>query len=120
MNSTSPALTSATPIQRFVAFLIDLVILSLPIWAIGQFHLDKSLSALLGTLLTAAYFILLDQSPLQATIGKRVLGLRLVSTSGSVNITLDQSSLRYIILFCGVPSFHLLGRIERHLWRCCR
>ena len=82
---------SKAPIyKRVLAFFIDLFIM-FPIQ-----NLTRSIHPLLPVIAIALYFILLESSKWQGTIGKRVLGMKVERLNGS-RINLQQASLRYVI-----------------------
>ena len=90
--------------SRLFAALIDTVILSFGAEAINTvFHLQSIQlghaalggTALLGMLLTVAYFAAMEASPLGATIGKQVVRIRVVTMNGH-RLSFLQSLLRGI------------------------
>lgn len=82
---------SKTPIyKRILAFFIDLFIM-FPIQ-----NITRSIHPVLPVIAIALYFILLESSPWQGTIGKRVLGMKVERLDGS-RINIQQASIRYIV-----------------------
>ena len=59
-------------------------------------NITRSIHPALPVIAIALYFILLESSAWQGTIGKRVLGMKVEKLDGS-RINLQQASLRYII-----------------------
>jgi uncharacterized RDD family membrane protein YckC len=80
--------------RRFVAFLIDSIAIRIALLALlgfdvrDEIHISHwgllnlfSISTLIGELLVAAYFVGMESSSWQATLGKRLLGIRVTDTS---------------------------------------
>lgn len=76
--------------KRVLAFFIDLFIM-FPIQ-----NLTRSIHPALPVIAIALYFILLESSKWQGTIGKSVLGMKVEKLDGS-RINLQQASIRYVI-----------------------
>ena len=80
-----------TPIyKRILAFFIDLFIM-FPIQ-----NITRSIHPMLPVFAVALYFILLESSPWQGTIGKRVLGMKVELVNGN-RINIVQATIRYVI-----------------------
>ena len=76
--------------KRVLAFFIDLFIM-FPIQ-----NITRSIHPILPVIAIALYFIILESSAWQGTIGKRVLGMKIERLNGS-RINLQQASIRYVI-----------------------
>lgn len=76
--------------KRIIAFIIDLFII-FPIQ-----NLTRPIHNLLPVVAIALYFILLESSRWQGTIGKRVLGLKIEHQNGT-KLNYKESFMRYII-----------------------
>lgn len=76
--------------KRILAFFIDLFIM-FPIQNIA-----RSIHPMLPVFAVALYFILLESSPWQGTIGKRVLGMKVELVNGN-RINIVQATIRYVI-----------------------
>ena len=76
--------------KRILAFFIDLFIM-FPIQNIA-----RSTHPMLPVFAVALYFILLESSPWQGTIGKRVLGMKVELVNGN-RINIVQATIRYVI-----------------------
>lgn len=76
--------------KRILAFFIDLFIM-FPIQNIA-----RSIHPILPVFAVALYFILLESSPWQGTIGKRVLGMKVELVNGN-RINIVQATIRYVI-----------------------
>ncbi|MHB8097034.1 MAG: RDD family protein [Erysipelotrichaceae bacterium] len=74
--------------KRVLAFFIDLFIM-FPIQ-----NITRSIHPILPAI--ALYFIILESSAWQGTIGKRVLGMKVERIDGS-RISIIQASLRYVV-----------------------
>ena len=87
--------------KRFIAFIIDSIIIRLGLTLIfGYFsHFDFNdpfnRNTLVVELLTAAYFVFCESSAWQATIGKKLLGMKVVGESFG-RISPGTALLRYI------------------------
>lgn len=82
--------TKAPISKRILAFFIDLFIM-FPIQ-----NITRSIHPILPVIAIALYFILLESSAWQGTIGKRVLGMKVERLNG-IRITFIQASIRYVI-----------------------
>ena len=76
--------------KRILAFFIDLFIM-FPIQ-----NITRSIHPMLPVIAIALYFILLESSPWQGTIGKRVLGMKVELVNGN-RISIVQATIRYVI-----------------------
>lgn len=76
--------------KRILAFFIDLFIM-FPIQ-----NITRSIHPMLPVFAVALYFILLESSPWQGTIGKRVLGMKVELVNGN-RINIVQVTIRYVI-----------------------
>ena len=76
--------------KRILAFFIDLFIM-FPIQ-----NVTRSIHPMLPVFAVALYFILLESSPWQGTIGKRVLGMKVELVNGN-RINIVQATIRYVI-----------------------
>lgn len=76
--------------KRILAFFIDLFIM-FPIQ-----NITRSTHPMLPVFAVALYFILLESSPWQGTIGKRVLGMKVELVNGN-RINIVQATIRYVI-----------------------
>ena len=76
--------------KRILAFFIDLFIM-FPIQ-----NITRSIHPMLPVFAVALYFILLESSLWQGTIGKRVLGMKVELVNGN-RINIVQATIRYVI-----------------------
>lgn len=76
--------------KRILAFFIDLFIM-FPIQ-----NITRSIHPMLPVFAVALYFILLESSSWQGTIGKRVLGMKVELVNGN-RINIVQATIRYVI-----------------------
>lgn len=67
--------------KRFWAFVIDVLVFALLFWALAQL-IDNFTVSLLLLILIWLYYALLESSPWQASLGKRLLGLKVVDKRG--------------------------------------
>lgn len=69
--------------KRALAFLIDSIVISVPTMAIAHFALyDNELAFALTSPLFTFYFVLMESTSLQATLGKKMLGLKVIKVNG--------------------------------------
>jgi len=96
--------TYTTFTRRFVAFLIDLVPIAFvfdAIWLVGRESLnDLVFDLVVATVATGVFFIAVPILTKGATLGEKVLQLRIVRPDGSP-AGRWQSGLRYLLLFWG-------------------
>lgn len=92
----SPVYASFT--QRFFATIIDFILLFLLNWFIsiilGIDFFDLAMGVIwYGNILILVYFTYMESSPKQATLGKQIMGIKVVSKEGG-RITVGQSIIR--------------------------
>ena len=75
------ALMNASIWKRFWAFLIDVLVFVVLFWALAQVMDNFSLSVVLLVLIWL-YYAFLESSPWQASLGKRIMGLKVVDKRG--------------------------------------
>jgi uncharacterized RDD family membrane protein YckC len=111
------AASPATLGERFAAWCIDqapvCLMIAVPAWALGAtfgaFGLDlqaELIGGLLGFLASRAYFILLEASPVHATLGKLLLGIRVVGRDGE-GVSVARSALRHCAALLSLFPFGL-------------
>jgi uncharacterized RDD family membrane protein YckC len=103
-----------------VAALIDGVLLSAAGAVLGLFLRPGGGSGI-GLLLGLAYYIYLEGSPSGQTIGKRVMGIRVVSFETGGPIGYGQAAIRYFGRFvstiaCLLGYFWMLWDKEKQTW----
>lgn len=76
--------------KRILAFFIDLFIM-FPIQ-----NITRGIHPLLPVIAIALYFILLESSPWQGSIGKRVLGMKVEKLDGS-KLSIIHALIRYVV-----------------------
>ena len=84
---------------RFVAYLLDGIIVAIPTLAIygtigGDFLEPNILGRLLGLVLSVGYFVYFESSEKQATFGKQALGIYVTDLEGG-RISVGQATGRY-------------------------
>ena len=99
---------------RFVAYLIDLVVVTIP----GMLIISAGLPSLLNLILGLAYFIYFPSSEYMATPGKMALGLIITDEHGN-RIGAGTAAVRYIgyiisILIIGI-GFFIIGFTEKRM-----
>lgn len=67
--------------KRFWAFLIDLAVFAVVFWTLAQL-MDEWTVSLVLLVIIWLYYALLESSPWQASLGKRVMGLKVVDKRG--------------------------------------
>ena len=67
--------------KRFFAFLIDAVVFIVLFWVLSQMMNNASVSLVLLVIIWL-YYALLESSPLQASLGKIIVGIKVVDKSG--------------------------------------
>lgn len=87
-------------LRRFVAFIIDALIVFIPSFAIGF-----ALPYVGAMVVSFLYYVIFEVSSIQATPGKYLMGIRVTSETGS-KLNLTQASIRY---FMKIVSWLLLG-----------
>lgn len=92
---------------RVGASLIDIVLLTIPLFIIDQFYLAGTpfLVDLLSASMWWLYYALLHSSPWQASIGKKLLMLKVVTVKGD-RVSFARATLRF---FSEIISVLLLG-----------
>ena len=95
--------------KRFVANLIDFILVALSGWAIGLIFGVNIFKESWGVkwfnnILTMIYFIVMEAGKNNATIGKQIVGIKVVTTNGAP-ITLQDSLVRNL---CKILSAALL------------
>ncbi len=93
MQKPITELTSAPFLRRVGSNLIDTVGLGLLVLATAI--TVPALILLVAIIATVAYYGIFEGSPAQATIGKRLLGLRVINEDGS-NLTVKQAMIRAV------------------------
>jgi uncharacterized RDD family membrane protein YckC len=93
---TEPSLSGprADTGKRFLAYLIDAVILIIPIIIISAAAPD--LARLVGLLVGLAYFVYFDGSPSGQTVGKRAMGIRVVDFQTGGPLDYGKAFIRYL------------------------
>ncbi|WP_010250113.1 RDD family protein [Acetivibrio cellulolyticus] len=92
--------------KRLVAIIIDAVILGIVDWILNGV-LGQRLGSSFGALAGAVYFILMESSSMQGTVGKMAIGIKVTDLDGN-RISTGKAIVRYIgkiisgiILFIG-------------------
>lgn len=81
--------------QRFLAYLVDVVIL----WVVGVIFvviLPQQLASAIQLVIAVGYFTYLEGSPSGQTVGKRVIGIRVVDFNTSGRIDMGRALVRQI------------------------
>jgi len=107
--TTSSTRPKASFGHRFGAFIIDLVILGVVNQVLIRV-LDQGLAIAVGSLIGIGYFIYMEGSDSGQTIGKKVLGIRVIDLNGGGPIGYGRAAIRYFGRI--LSSFFLLG----YLW----
>ncbi|MBL1376569.1 RDD family protein [Zobellella iuensis] len=92
--------------RRLFAYLIDVLLMALPIGLLLSWLLDPSLAdpgevdfqraeSLYGLVFWWLYFALLQSSPWQATLGKKLLGMKVTDAQGR-RLSFVRASVRYL------------------------
>lgn len=100
----------ASRFKRFLAYCVDTIILGIPsyfigIWAASQATTVYKIVSIFGPLIPLLYFVLLESSMYQASLGKKLFNLY-VSDMQDQRLTLERSLGRYLLLL--LPSLPLL------------
>ena len=86
--------------QRLGAFAIDEIFVYVVTYcaavAFGLRH--KLAGAILSLILSAAYFAVLNGSPMGQTFGKKVLGIQVRDSEAAGSIGVERAALRYIVV----------------------
>ena len=104
-----PQLQYAGVGPRFLAVLIDSIIIGVVAGILSAIFRNSGLSGAVTGLLTLAYFIVMEATQ-GATLGKMALGLRVVKTDGSP-ITWTDSLIRNILRIIDGLFVYLVGAI---------
>ncbi|WP_078557163.1 RDD family protein [Bacillus alkalicellulosilyticus] len=91
---------------RFVAFLLDALLVMAAIVILGLFFGGRG--EILYILIILLYYMLLPATPLQGTVGKYFIGLRIVDNDGN-RLTFPRSIARYFSYF--FSNFFFVGYI---------
>lgn len=67
--------------KRFFAFLIDAAVFAILFWVLAQTMNNASVSLVLLVIIWL-YYALLESSPLQASLGKIIMGIKVVDRRG--------------------------------------
>lgn len=81
--------------KRFWAFLIDLAVFAVIFWAMAQLMNEFKVSLALLVIIWL-YYALLESSPWQASLGKRLMGLKVVDKRGR-KLTFSKASKRMLL-----------------------
>ena len=118
--SPSPSGPRAGFWRRFAALLIDGILLGIVNGVLGAI-LGRSGGTGLGTLLSLGYFTYFEGGPTGQTIGKRVMGIRVIDFGGGGAIGYGRAFIRWIGRFVSTIVL-LLGYLwmlwdpERQTW----
>lgn len=116
--------TAASPWRRIVAYFVDYFVFILPLlgvlslagWALRSFDISPSsdnawlnhgIVILVLTVPIILYFALSEASQFQATLGKRLMKLSVVDTSGE-RPPLKQTAIRAVVKFLPWEFFHTI------------
>ena len=81
---------------RLVAFLVDLIILGV-VQVILWMFLGKALAQLLGLVLDIAYFSYFESQPAGQTLGKQVMGIRVIDITTGGPIDMSRALVRSVV-----------------------
>lgn len=87
-NTVSGDFVLASFGQRLVAFIIDIIILTMFLVVIvfmlvfEEDQMSESTPQIIGTFLLTAYFVILESSSLSATFGKKIMGIYVITENG--------------------------------------
>jgi uncharacterized RDD family membrane protein YckC len=106
--------------HRLLAFLIDLILLSVVqgiIWAVA----NPGVAYGVGTLLSLAYYTYFEGSESGQTVGKRALGIRVIDFRGGGSIGYGRAFIRWISRIlssipCLLGYFWMLWDREKQTW----
>lgn len=109
----------ATFFQRFVAYLVDTVLLFVVNYIIG-IVLEPAAAFIASVVIAFAYFGTQEGGPTGQTVGKRVMNIKVVRTSGG-ELGFGVAVLRYVgrilsSIPCGLGYFWMLWDDERQTW----
>lgn len=103
-------MTPASRFKRFLAYCIDTLILAIPSYFIGKWVASQTptiykTAAILSPLIPLIYYVLLESSKYQASLGKQLFNLY-VSDLHNHTLTLPRALGRYLLLL--IPHILLL------------
>jgi uncharacterized RDD family membrane protein YckC len=106
--------------QRLAAYLIDVIILAIP-YGIFFAIFDQVVAYLIGLVLGIAYFSYFEGSTSGQTVGKKVLGIRVIDFNTGGPIGFGRALIRYIArivssLPCLLGYFWMLWDREKQTW----
>lgn len=81
--------------KRFGAYIIDAIIIGAANGVITTVVSNSIVTAITGIVISAGYFIYLESSEKQATVGKMVLGMKVVDMDGN-RIAPEKAAIRYL------------------------
>jgi uncharacterized RDD family membrane protein YckC len=104
---------------RFVAFLIDFVLLA--VLDLILFGALKSAGQALGTIINIAYYTYFEGSPSGQTVGKKVMNIRVVDFNTGGQLDYGRAALRWLCrILSGIPCFlgyfWMLWDKEKQTW----
>lgn len=112
-DETTPQVVYASFGKRLVAYLIDAVIVFPFTYLVHTLIKDSGAQSLIMTAFIIGYFDLMESGPWQGTVGKKVMGLKITTTSG-YPITKKTSAFR--LLFKILFSFLFMVGYLPALW----
>jgi uncharacterized RDD family membrane protein YckC len=115
-----PSGPRASFFQRFAAWLIDVILLGIANFLLGLV-LREEAAYLASLVLGVAYFASQEGGPTGQTVGKRVMGIRVVRLSGGDELGFGGGVLRYVGrlvsgIVCGLGYFWMLWDEEKQTW----
>jgi uncharacterized RDD family membrane protein YckC len=126
-SKSAPSLaTAASPSRRIGACFVDYFVFILPLlgfiglgsWLLSSFNIspfsdnmwhNQGIVVLILTMPVVLYFALCEGSRFQATVGKRLMKVSVVDTSGQ-RATFKQTAVRAIVKFLPWEHFHTIMR----------
>jgi uncharacterized RDD family membrane protein YckC len=114
-----PSGPRASFFQRFAAAIIDGIIIAVVNFILGLV-LNQNAASLASLVIGVAYYATQEGGPTGQTIGKRVLGIRVVKLNGG-ELGIGGGVLRYVgripsALVCGLGYFWALWDDEKQTW----
>jgi uncharacterized RDD family membrane protein YckC len=105
--------------RRFVAALIDGILLGIVSGIISR--VNRNLGYAVETLLSLAYFTYLEGSASGQTVGKKVMGIRVIDFAGGGSIGYGRAFIRWIgrivsAIACLLGYFWMLWDKEKQTW----
>jgi len=79
--------------RRSAAYLVDGIVLALPV--AGIWWIDRAAAYPGALVLWLVYSVLMESSPMQATLGKRLVGLKVTDYDGN-RISLARATVRFV------------------------